>query len=59
MNNVLEVNENEIFQIKKVVYLISRVAVHNYIKTLTHISHRAYDSEIVLMIKDSIDNFYR
>ncbi len=59
MNNVLEVHENETFQIKKVVYLISMVAVHNFIKTLTHISHGAYNGEVILMVKYSIDNFYR
>jgi hypothetical protein len=59
MNNIMEVNENETFKIKKEVYLISMVAVHNFIETLTHISHWPYYSEIVLMIEDTIDNFYR
>ncbi len=44
MNNIMEVDENETFKIKKEVYLISMVAVQNVIKTLTHISHGAYDS---------------
>ncbi len=44
MNNIMEVDENETFKIKKEVYLISMVAVYNFIKTLTHISHGAYDS---------------
>ncbi len=35
---IVEVDENEI-KIKKEVYLISMVAVHNCIETLTHISH--------------------
>ncbi len=39
MNNIMEVDENETFKIKKEVYLISTVAVHNFIQTLTHISH--------------------
>jgi hypothetical protein len=55
----MEVDENETFRIKKDVYLISMVAVHNLLETLTHISHRAYDNEITLMIEDHIDNFYR
>jgi hypothetical protein len=59
MNNIMEADENEIFKIKKEVYLISMVAVHNCIETLTHISHWAYDSEVTFMIKDPIDNFYR
>ncbi len=59
MNNIMEVDENETFRIKKDVYLISMVAVHNLLETLTHISHRAYDNEITLMIEDHIDNFYR
>jgi hypothetical protein len=59
MNNVMEVDENETFQIKKEVYLISMVAVHNFIETLTHISHWAYQGETGLMIEDTIDNFYR
>ncbi len=44
MNNIMEVDENETFKIKKEVYLISMVAVHNFIKTLTYISHGEYDS---------------
>jgi len=59
MNNIMEVDENETFKIKKEVYLISIVAVHNFIETLTHISHRAYDNEITLVVEDPIDNFYR
>jgi hypothetical protein len=59
MNNIMEVNENETFKIKKEVYLISMVAVHNFIETLTHISHWAYDREKILTIEDPIDNFYR
>jgi len=59
VSNVLEVDENETFKIKREVYLISMVAVHNFIKTLTHISHGAYDSSVTLMIKYPIDNFYR
>ncbi len=59
MNNIMEVDENETFKIKKEVYLISMVAVHNFIETLTHISHGAYYIEIGLMIEDKIDNFYR
>ncbi len=55
----LEVDENERFKRKKEVYLISMVVVHNCIETFAHISHWAYDSEITLMIKDTIDNFYR
>jgi hypothetical protein len=57
MNNIMEVDENEIFK-KKEVYLISMVAVHNFIEPLTHISHWVYYGEIVLMIEDTIDNFY-
>jgi hypothetical protein len=59
MNNIIEVDENETFKIKKEVYLISMVAVHNFIETLTHMSHRAYDNEITLMIEYPIDHFYR
>ncbi len=59
MNNVLEVDENETFKINKVVYLISMVAVYNSIETLTHISHCTYNSEVGLMIKYPIDDFYR
>ncbi len=59
MNDVSEVDENKIFKIKKEVYLISMVAVHNCIKTLTHISHGTYDSSVTLMIKYPIHNFYR
>jgi hypothetical protein len=59
MNNTMEVDENETFKIKKEVYLISMVAVYNFIETLTHISHGAYDNEITLMIEYAIDNFYR
>jgi hypothetical protein len=39
VNNVLEMDENETFKIKKEVYLVSMVAVHNCIETLTHILH--------------------
>jgi hypothetical protein len=39
MNYIMDVNENERFKIKKEVYLISMVAIHNSIETLTHISH--------------------
>ncbi len=59
MNNIMEVDENETFKIKKKLYLISMVAAHNFIETLTHISHRAYDDEITLMIEDQMDNFDR
>jgi hypothetical protein len=59
MNNMMEVDEKETFNIKKEVYLISMVAVHNFIQTLTHIKHWEYYSEIGLMIEDAIDNFYR
>ncbi len=59
MNNIIEVDENETFKIKKEVYLISMVAVHNFIETLTHMWHRAYDNEITLMIEYPIDHFYR
>jgi hypothetical protein len=55
----MEVDENETFKIKKKLYLISMVAAHNFIETLTHISHRAYDDEITLMIEDQMDNFDR
>jgi hypothetical protein len=55
----MEVDDNETFKIKKEVYLISMVAVHNFIQTLTYISHGANYSEIGLMIEDTIDNFYR
>jgi hypothetical protein len=59
MNNIMEADENEIFKIKKEVYLISMVAVHNCIETSTHISHWAYYIDVFLMIEDAIDNFYR
>ncbi len=59
MNNIVEVDENEKFKIKKEVHLIPMVAVHNFIETLTHISHRTYYSEMALMGEDTIDDFYR
>jgi hypothetical protein len=59
MNNIMELDENETFKLKKEVYLISMVAVDNFIETLTHMSHRAYDNVIALMIEYPIDHFYR